>query len=332
MACIDQYQVCNTNATGTSGCTPSTTNQLLVSAASQPELHLNTKQIYTVERLANALVDGNLAYTLTERGGSGLLASRSLRESLQIGLPKDQWRNEAANMLSVQLARLQQQVIDYAAGPRSLLLNDHIVLAGSGIPDDQCHNQRISLTNSGFDGFNFNFTAILIALCVGSVVGGLSLGMDRLIGRIQRSTGNWRLYQRTAWRRDDLQQVLKDALSRSGLAWEHDNDEDEDIPLSTQTAFHDRPPPLSTTLPRTGTGDGDTERWLNVPQGSNAYAASASTSNARTYSHLGTSQGSKTSGLGRFGGFYEPVSLHDVEMHSRQPSPDLPTRESGDLS
>lgn len=218
LAFMDQHRLCDAKG----NCTPPTSSAQLAGAASL-HLDLNPRQLLAVDRINFAISQSAMINFVAGRGGSALLASRTLQASTQIQLPADQWLVEGKNGYAIMLNELQQNMVDQVAGPRDAALDGLVVGFGSA-GDEFCTSQLINIAGSGFIAVNFNFTALLILAIGVPVVGLLFYYMDTIVFKIQKKTGNWGEYGRLSWREDELFWLWRNAMAARGVPFEDDDD------------------------------------------------------------------------------------------------------------
>lgn len=147
-----------------------------ISAAAS--INLNPTQFATALRISYAFTTNTMANSVSGRDAAALLAAQTAYSDIQIPLPIDQWRIEAGNWFSISLAKLQQSIVDYAAGPGSLNLLSYV--AGLASPElaKQCRSQRGRARRRSK---NFNLVAIILVLAIGGLIIGLGLTVDSCV-------------------------------------------------------------------------------------------------------------------------------------------------------
>lgn len=195
LGCADQFQIC-TEAHTT--CTPLTGLDALPDAMTA--IQLNDVQRGISMLLLNSTGFQATAYNINYRG---LLASDTLIDQgvYSVGLPNNQWTIEVTNWFAISMAKLQQQVIDFATGPSSVK-NDLDFVPG---PPNACGRQKIH-NRAGY--ISFSMFGILIILGIGGTLILTSFILEPLVGYF-RQRFNWRDYKRIQWDRDELLELQR---------------------------------------------------------------------------------------------------------------------------
>ncbi|KAL8965816.1 MAG: hypothetical protein Q9183_003673 [Haloplaca sp. 2 TL-2023] len=205
LACADQYQFHNPMS-GKS--TPLTGRTKVLD--DMVALEFNQLQQSTVISLYYTVGTSDIYYSVHTRGATSLRASDTLVGSdlTNVGLPDDQWTIEATEMFSISLAKLQQQVLNYALGPPNLY-QDMEFINGSV---DVCQRQKIR----GIGGFlSFSVLGIAIILIVGGLIILISTFLDMAVGYIQRKF-MWNDHKRLQWAIDEKLQLQRLAYEEAG--------------------------------------------------------------------------------------------------------------------
>ena len=207
LACTDQYQICNP---ATKHCT-SLTGLLPLAQQVKAQLHLNPIQTDTVIDIYRTIL-GQLTYlSVDNRGASALRASDTLCSTLgQIGLPDNQWTIEVAGWFAISMAKLQQQVLDYATGPSTSTRQDGLEF----VPGSKAICQRQKIRSAG--GYiSFSVLGISIILVVGGLVIVTALLLDTVVGFLRRRYG-WKDHKRLQWAIDQQFQLQRLVYEASG--------------------------------------------------------------------------------------------------------------------
>jgi hypothetical protein len=237
MGCIEQHRFCNPTIPGF--CTP---YMAYLNFGHIPgpltTLKYNPTQIATAERIVSGLEMTLTFNSVSNRRGASLLASKTLADLLQTkNLPVDQWRIEVANWFAVSLAKLQQGVLEFAAGPLDPEIAPYVQYPTDTDAARQCDNQLVQLP-AGYT--NFDFGAILVVTCVGALF--------FVVGMLFEAGAGWCVEKRgwarglTEWREDGKFQLLKKLYeAQTPLGWQNPG---EDFPItldslpSAATAHH----------------------------------------------------------------------------------------------
>ncbi|KAG8526380.1 uncharacterized protein KY384_000373 [Bacidia gigantensis] len=156
LACADQFQLCNpvnnkcTNLTAVSTLQNESRNLLL-----------NEVQAFTLTDIFYTMVNGRTYNNVQSRGANSLRVTDTLSGSTftQIGLPDNQWTIEVTNLFAVSMARMQQEIINYATGPSYSSQGLEFVKGEKTI----CERQKIR-SASGYISFSVLGVSIILVL------------------------------------------------------------------------------------------------------------------------------------------------------------------------
>lgn len=209
LGCADQFQLCTRAHTK---CTPLTGSDTLSDAISALQLNNVQKDISLL--LYVAIVLQPTYYNVNFRGSNAFRASDTLsaQGSYQVGLPDNQWTIEIANWFAVSMAKLQQQVVEFATGP--LYTNNDLEFIPG--PPNACGRQKIHST-AGY--ISFSVIGILIILSIGGILIFTSLILDPVTGYFRKAF-DWKDYKRLQW-------ALDEQLELQRLAYPRDVQEDK---------------------------------------------------------------------------------------------------------
>ena len=205
LACADRHQFCSP---ARQTCTPLTSVSRLGAAADA--LDPSDVQRDTAQSLLDAARWASTYHSVHSRGAAALRAADSLRgaDFTQVGLPPDQWTREAAAWFAVALARLQQRMLDRAAGPRYV----HAGLRLAPAPRSVCARQKVRSTGSYV---SFSVFGVAVILVLGSLVVVAGLGLDAAVGFGMRRLG-WKDHKRLQWAVDEKLQLQRLAYEGAG--------------------------------------------------------------------------------------------------------------------
>jgi hypothetical protein len=226
MGCTEQHRFCNPTVANL--CTPYS-GYLNFQDIPGPltSLSYNPTQLATAERIVSGLEMTLTFNSVNDRRGAALLASQTVSDLLQTKkLPVDQWRIEVENWFAVSLAKLQQGVLEFAAGPLDPEIVPYVQFPEDSDTAHMCYNQLVRLP-SGY--VNFDFGAILIVTLVGVVFSVVGLTFDRAAEqwflKFRRGNGS------KEWLEDGQFQLLKKVYEGQNVSgWEN---ESEEIPITT---------------------------------------------------------------------------------------------------
>ena len=206
LACADQFQFHNP-ANGRS--TPLTSRAGLVTTI-ENKLEFNDIQDATALSLFYSANYQQTVYSVYSQGPRALRASDSLDGSdvISPGLPKNQWQIEAAQFFSISMAKLQQMMVNYAAGPPHAY--DGMVFVKGN--ETLCGMQKIR-GNNGF--LSFSVLGVAIILILGGLFILVSLVLDPVVGFV-RQRFDWDDHKRLQWAVDEKLQLQRLAFEGAG--------------------------------------------------------------------------------------------------------------------
>ena len=205
LACADQYQYHNpVNGRSTS----LTSLGGLVNEIER--LQFSKIQDATVLSLYYSANYQQTVYSVYSQGPRALRAYDSLLGSdvVSPGLPKTQWQIEATQFFSISMAKLQQMMINYAAGP-PYDYDGMVFVKGN---ETLCGMQKIR-GNNGF--LSFSVLGVAIILILGGLFIFISLILDPVIGFL-RQRFNWHDHKRLQWAVDEKLQLQRLAFEGAG--------------------------------------------------------------------------------------------------------------------
>ena len=213
LGCADQYQICTQAHTE---CTPLTGLFALLDAIEVMQLNDVQKNISSI--LAISIAFQTTYYNVNYRA---LRASdtMSVENSFHPGLPNNQWTIEITSWFANSMAKLQQQVVDFATGP---LYNNNDLRFVSG-SSNACGRQKIR-NRPGY--ISFSTFGIVIVFSVGGALIIISLILDPLVGYF-RKTYNYKDYKRLQW-------ALDEQLELQRLAFPTDEQVEEEKDKSSE--------------------------------------------------------------------------------------------------
>lgn len=195
-------------------------------------------------------------YSVNGRGSSALRAQEGVYELTQGPLPPNQWMIEVDSWFAVGMAKLQQLVVQYAAGPSVVLDGTYIQKPADAIGQAMCRRQIVR--NGAGGTISFSVVGVVIILVVGTGAIVMNLFLDIIVGFFQRKFGALGGdYKRLSWVVDDKLQMQRMAYEEAGMGvWKGGADA---VPV---TRFGDRfalPREVDRDHPRLGTGHGRVE-------------------------------------------------------------------------
>ena len=205
LACADQYQFQNpsnglsTSLTSMSGLVTET-----------GKLGFSKLQNATLLSLYYSANYQQTVYSVYSLGPRALRAYDSLLGSdvVSPGLPKNQWQIEATQFFSISMAKLQQMMINYAAGPS----HDYDGMTFVNGNEALCGRQKIR-GNNGF--LSFSVLGVAIILVLGGLLVFISLFLDSVVGYV-RQRFNWDDHKRLQWAVDEKLQLQRLAFEGAG--------------------------------------------------------------------------------------------------------------------
>lgn len=194
IGCTDQVQICNPLTT----CSPLTDYNSVIEVLDY--LSLTDTQVAVAQRFTNNLIFQNAYHSVNGRGGAALRANELVTVLQSPALPNNQWQIEVDGWFGVTLARMQQMIVEYAAGPPDMPLGGYIRAPMIGSDRDLCAAQKIKGSSAHQ---NFNFIAVLVVIGICSVIILLGFSMDTCVGWCQKSES----YPKRAWKLDNFLQL-----------------------------------------------------------------------------------------------------------------------------
>jgi hypothetical protein len=206
LGCRAEQQLCNPILSGTEQCvhfTPSTNRSTLYSS-----LRLNQEQAATSKRLLTAIANHDLENILWSLP-QPLIASRTVAQSGQYALlPQEQWKRELKRWFSIELTSVQLSLVESVTGSAPY----EIEVRPQGNESDVWNSCECQTVYRVPGVRNFNFTAIITVIVLGSVIIMVGLMIDTVVGRTQRSSENG-TKKRAQW-------VLDSNFQQQRLAYE----------------------------------------------------------------------------------------------------------------
>lgn len=207
LGCIDQFQLCNPS---NYHCTSETSMTSAMDGISK--LNFTSRQEHTAYRLSAASTYLTMFNNVDGRGISALQASATLWERSQIALPNNQWMIEVSSWMAVSMARLQQSVVEYAAGPSIMPPGSQIISDNSPEGIAACRGQKIR-SSTGI--ISFSMLGIAIILIVGWIFIVTSLVMSTVVKFLRRTFRKGE-HKPLHWVLDDTFQMQRLAYEEAG--------------------------------------------------------------------------------------------------------------------
>lgn len=221
LSCTDQYQICNPS---NEKCTALSGIFVIVAEILDNDIGLNDLQSNITERIIGVLLSSGMEHMVEARGSAALQAQKSESFVTQIALPSNQWQIEVTTWFTTALAKLQQRMVDYAAGPPGPLTGNSSIIPGE---PTMCSNQRV---RSGPEFTSFSVLGITVIVVVSAVLIIISLLLDKISGIIQK---RWQHggYRHKQWILNGKLQLQRLAYEGAGIGeWAN---LEEQIPLTT---------------------------------------------------------------------------------------------------
>lgn len=208
MACIDQHQFCNPN---NDQCTNLTSSAAAVKLTKTIGMNLVQQRI--IWRFKFHLLYSSLDSSLAGRGGAALRAQEFVHDFQSDHLPHDQWMIEVESLFNTGLAKLQRNMVEYAAGPQRVIDGGQMNTFGDPISISMCRKQMVHSTSNTT---NFSVLGLALVLTIGSALVLTNLVLDRVVGYIQQryQTGN---HRRLQWIVDEKLQLQRLAFEEAGM-------------------------------------------------------------------------------------------------------------------
>ena len=222
VACIEQYQFCNTTH-----CSAPSGLYEHDYLSPPPGLDFNANQLATYKLFWKFLSYMRLDYTLRILKNEILLANQRVYGGFRISsaLPNNQWEIEMENLFNISMAGLQLNAQSHATPYNSEIrpgahLHQFILPPSTLEQKRICNNQKVR--SSLYASFNILGLALIISLS--SLIILLNLSLPRLAGWFQRRLGKCEI-SRLGWIDDDILQTQRIALQGKGIGpWDGKRD------------------------------------------------------------------------------------------------------------
>lgn len=202
MGCIDQDQICNLSK---GLCTPIGGSSQLVREIDQ--IGLNEVQKKIAERMSTAAASERY-HALIGRDTAALRANEVVTGRLSGSLERDQWMIEASSWFNIGLAKLQQRMVENAAGPSTRYDGYRIEHRNDTIGKAMCYSQKLRSTENSVS----SVLGVSIILGVGSIIIFTNLVLDTVVGFIQHRYLRRGEHRRRQWILDETLQLQRLAL------------------------------------------------------------------------------------------------------------------------
>ena len=252
LACADQHQFCNPR---NEKCTALTGYGLLQKDI--PSLALNEEQLSTFYRLELLFEFLNTYGSVNSRGANALRASETVDESIQVPLPDGQWMKEVTLWFEVSLAKLQQKVVQYAAGPTYIPPGVKLNGPETKVERKMCRSQKVR-SPSGTE--SFSVLGVAVILVVGILLVLTNLLLDVILGFARKKFG-WKDYKRLQWILDEKLQLQRLAYEEAGQGqWSGGTDS---VPITRYGDQFGMPYGVDATHPRLSVMGGQAGNFVN---------------------------------------------------------------------
>ncbi|KAF8851543.1 hypothetical protein BDZ45DRAFT_695838 [Acephala macrosclerotiorum] len=220
LGCTEQFQFCNPTHQGSSACSPPLSVNYMEENWSNVTKGLfdTKKQQETALAILISASFSTIVDTI-EIGDSPLLVENLAESQQSLPPANNQWELESKNWFTIGLANTQRLVVDYVTGPPSQY-TEFVPLnqaANNSALAWLCESQTIRRS----DFSNFSTLAIFLVFGFGSIIIGISLCLESVVGwqRGRRKQGEWR---QKAWWSDGILQLQMRALKGVGVTgWDH---------------------------------------------------------------------------------------------------------------
>ncbi|KAE8349837.1 hypothetical protein BDV28DRAFT_52778 [Aspergillus coremiiformis] len=244
MGCTDQYQICNPNLEGETGCSKlgAVVSVLQDITNRISSLQFNSDQIAAMGRFLVTSSQRSMFYAVQGRGGSALNIAQKLYNGIQYQVPPNQWQIEVSTWFALSLAKEQAWAVEWATEPQNFPpREDGQNLTWDYSPpttvaaEQQCRNQLVH--NSG-DYKSLSLLGMGLILALGGVIILLGLGLDIAVGWVQR--GKW-AHLREQWQTEETLGLHQAAYRALGVETEWTDDAPPSSvfrTLSTDGGYH----------------------------------------------------------------------------------------------
>jgi hypothetical protein len=244
-------------------------------------IRYNPTQLATAERIGLNVLMSLTFNSVSNRRAAALLASQTVADVLQTKLlPMNQWRIEVENWFAVSLAKLQEGILEFAAGPTDPDTLPYVTFPQDAETAKLCYNQLVQLP-SGYS--NFDFGAIIVVTVIGFTI--------VLMAFLFEPIAEWWTNRNDGeglklWREDGLFHLLKGAYGHRITLWENDEGDFPLTRLDTLPGSTPQSPAPSPVQPHQGnshSANGSTIPLLNLsPHAQPAAPSSPRIVSART--------------------------------------------------
>ena len=178
-------------------------SQAPLALGQQTLLNLNAVQKLTLESLGYASLLQSTYTSVHNVGADALNASYILDNTnfISTGLPITQWMIEVSNWFSINMARLQQTMVNSAT------VQSHPGMTFVPAGKNLCNRQKIQNPGSHT---SFSVLGLAITLVFGFLLIITGLFIDKVVGLVMQ-TFHWKDYKREQWEDDETLELLRRA-------------------------------------------------------------------------------------------------------------------------
>ncbi|KAI9741904.1 MAG: hypothetical protein M1834_000293 [Cirrosporium novae-zelandiae] len=213
LGCVDQHQYCNPN---NGNCGPLAGYNPAWQAAVKT-IGISTVQQGITDRVALQSAYLNTYHTVNGRDGAALRATETLNGLDQGPLPINQWQIEVSSWFNAAMARLQQGIVEYAAGPTNIEEGLITLHPSDDVSKGMCYSQKVRSANGTT---SFSALGVAIILIVGTLIVFTNLVLDTVVGFLQRYLHKGE-HRRLNWILDEKFQLQRMAFEEVSMGdWE----------------------------------------------------------------------------------------------------------------
>lgn len=211
MGCTQQYQLCNPR---NNECLPLNGSRIIQDLEISG-IGLNDHQAKTAIRIINVLKIYSFESVL-ETFNDALQVQNLVNNLIQLPIPSNQWMIEASMWFDIYLTALQQQILEFAAGPSKAFSGTYVDLVNHSTPELKglCMSQKIQATDGSVSFSLFN---ISIIFTVGGFLILISLFLDQAVGYVQQEMLYRGQYKQMQWVLDENLQLQRLAFEKAGM-------------------------------------------------------------------------------------------------------------------
>ncbi|KAI1411759.1 hypothetical protein F5Y13DRAFT_200748 [Hypoxylon sp. FL1857] len=216
LVCSEQYQICNPNIMGSSGCTPLLSiSDLFNQSLSLYNDHSSKVRLKWLSNIIGQSWSAPAAVAFLQ--ARSLTARTSMIGHFQGPLAPNQWQLDVQHWHAITMASLQRAFVHVAAGPSDPKMVPFTRFPKLAEEYALCRNQKIK----SHAHVSFSLFGLLFTFLFGGIIIAISLGMENLVAYIQRRF-ELNPYTQIEWNANGVLQLQRMAREERGLGtWTH---------------------------------------------------------------------------------------------------------------